>query len=141
MICEYRYCPLIAAFNFSQLRNLLSDHFDEVILSIARLLKTFPSALYQLNALFYPLARVEFNVQHSPLTSLVLKTSNTSRLVLLNSQNSTSCAFHNLTIFGLEDILINRMAGDEIYDDLHNVVDPALRDCLAQLAQDVRISA
>lgn len=108
-------------------------------MGIARLLKTFPSALYQLNALLYPLARLEFNVQHSPLTSLVLKMSNTSRIVLLDPQNSTSCAFHNLTIFGLEDILVNRTAGDEIYDELHNAVDPALRDCLAQLAQDVRI--
>ncbi len=134
------YHPLIAVFNFLQLRNLFSHHFDEVILAIARLLKNSPVALYRLNPLFYPFARVELNAHHSPITSLVLKTPNASRIVFLDSQNGASCTLHDLSIFELHDILIHRFPGDEIYDDLHNVADPALRDCLAQLTQDVRIS-
>jgi hypothetical protein len=96
-------------------------------------LKAYPSGLYQLNQFFYPHVRLEFNIQHSPVTSLVIKTPEASRIVLLDPRHR----LHNLSTVELRDILVTRTFGDKIYDVIHGVTDPFLRDCLAQLAQDV----
>ncbi|KAF9445961.1 kinase-like protein [Macrolepiota fuliginosa MF-IS2] len=113
-----------------------SCHVDRII-RVAKLLKRLPAAFYQLNSVFHPYARVEFNIRQNPVTGFVLKVANTSRIVLLDSSLENASFFHNLTATRLCDILINCAAGDREYDDLHAVTDPAIRDCLAQLAQDI----
>jgi hypothetical protein len=107
---------------------------EETVLHLVEVLKAYPVTLYKLNRIFPPDVRIEFNVQHFPVTSLVLKTPDASRIVFLDPRHR----LHNLSASSLCDILVNRTFGDLIYDTLHGVIDPALQDCLAQLAQDVR---
>lgn len=113
-------------------------HAESVILRIAKLLKGLPAALYKFNRLFKPHARLEFNVKRNPVTCCVLKTQDTSRIVLLDSSLDHVPLLHDLSATSLRDILLYRKPGDCVYDTLCGVEDPALLDCLAQLAQDVR---
>ncbi|KAF9445960.1 kinase-like protein [Macrolepiota fuliginosa MF-IS2] len=114
-----------------------SSHVDGIIIRVAKLLKRLPAALYQLNSVFHPRAQVEFNIRRDPVTSFVLRAANTSRIVLLESSLKNTSLFHGLTATQFCDILTNRTPGDCEYDILHAVTDPAINDCLAQLAQDV----
>lgn len=113
----------------------------EVVIDLSKLLQKLPAAFYRLNCLFHPYARVELNTRQSPITNFVLKTSNASRIVLLDSLQENASQFHNFTASQLQEILANPVPGDPAYENLYNVTDPALRDSLAQLAQDVRLAS
>lgn len=117
-----------------------SYHIEQTITRIAELLKTLPAAFYQLNPLFHPHARVEFDIRYSPINSFVLKTQTTSRIVVLDS----SCdlpLLDNLSAGQFGAMLRSHAVGDRDHHDLYEVTNPALQACLAQLAQDVMILA
>ncbi|KAF9445962.1 kinase-like protein [Macrolepiota fuliginosa MF-IS2] len=114
-----------------------SRRVDGIVLDIAQLLRTSPAALYQLNPLFYPRARVEFNLQYAPVTSFVLTIQDSSRIVLLDSHDERLFTIHNLSALQLREIILHPATEDHTYDDLCSVKDPAIRDCLAQLTQNL----
>lgn len=117
------------------------SQIDEIIISIAGLLKELPAAFYRLNSLFHPYARVEFDLRRTPITSFVIKISGSSRIVVLDPPQGNPAIFRGLTAPRLRDILIKRNLGDHIYDELHVVEDDALCDCLAELVQDVGLTS
>lgn len=132
---EY-HCSLLLVANLYAGPFRSCDPVDHVILNLAKLLKTHPPAFYKLNQIFHPHARVEFDIRQSPIISFVLKTSDSSRIIILDPDHDL-LPFHNLSTSQLRDILIHRGSGNCTYDSLRNVTDPALQDCLAQLTQDV----
>lgn len=136
MIREYYlpgYRPVILILTRASPRRRTS----EIIFDVARLLRTTPAALYRLNPLFEPHGHVDLNIRYSPVTSLILKTHGISCIMILDSDYEGWPNLHNLSTSQLRETLSHCDVGDPNYDALHGIASPALRDSLAQLAQEV----
>ncbi len=115
-------------------------HIDRAILDIAKILRAHPQTLYKFNEILHPYAHIEFNVWRSPITSFVLKTPDSSRILSLSS-HSDHFSLGSLSTTQLCEIFTRGRCGEHTQDNLHLVTDPGLQECLAQLAQDVSFTS
>lgn len=115
-------------------------HIDRAILDIAKILRAHPQAFHKLNGILHPYAHVELNVRRSPITSFVLKTPDSSRILSL-SRHQDHLSLGSLSTTQLCEMFTRGRCGEHTNDDLFLATDSGLQECLAQLAQDVSFTS